>query len=52
MLLDTGLLALVMVAAWEWSLTAVAAFFLTFTFIVGAFFSSCLTKLPKGAWFS
>ncbi|KAI3432754.1 hypothetical protein D9Q98_004295 [Chlorella vulgaris] len=52
MLLDTSLLAAVMVLAWGWSLLSAAAFWLPFTVITGAFFSSTLEKVPKGAWFS
>ena len=52
MLLDTSLLALVMVTAWEWSPVAVFAFWLPYTVITGAFFSSNVQKVPKGAWFS
>jgi KUP system potassium uptake protein len=51
MLLDTSLLAAVMVLAWGWSLLSAAAFWLPFTVITGAFFSSTLEKVPKGAWF-
>ena len=39
------------VLAWEWSLLSAGAFWLFFTFVTGAFFSSTLEKVPKGAWF-
>ncbi|PRW58025.1 Potassium transporter family isoform C [Chlorella sorokiniana] len=52
MLLDTSLLALVMITAWQWHLGVVAAFWLVFTFETGAFFSSNVQKVPEGAWLS
>ncbi|KAI7844072.1 hypothetical protein COHA_002216 [Chlorella ohadii] len=52
MLLDTSLLALVMVTAWQWHLGVVSAFWLIFTFETGAFFSSNVEKVPQGAWLS
>jgi K+ transporter len=51
MLLDTTLFSLVTLIAWEWHLAFVAAFWLIFTFITGAFLSSTLEKVPKGTWF-
>lgn len=52
MLLDTCLLALVMLLAWEWPTLVVSAFWLFFTFISAAYFSSNLEKVPTGAWFA
>jgi hypothetical protein len=51
MTLDTSLLAILMTAGWEWHPAAVAAFWLLFTAITGAYLSSNLFKVPKGAWF-
>ena len=51
MTLDTSLLAIVMLTAWEWSAWGVGAFWLFFTFITSAYLSSNLEKVPKGAWF-
>ena len=51
MTLDTSLLAILMTAGWEWHPAAVSAFWLLFTAITGAYLSSNLLKVPKGAWF-
>ena len=51
MTLDTSLLAILMLAGWEWHPAAVAAFWLVFTTITGTYLSSNLLKVPKGAWF-
>lgn len=40
-----------MVLCWEWSLPAASAFWLFYTFVTAAFFSSTLEKVPTGAWF-
>ncbi|KAL4425076.1 hypothetical protein ABPG77_010390 [Micractinium sp. CCAP 211/92] len=52
MLLDTSLFVIVALTAWEWNTVAAGAFWLFFTFVTGAFLSSNLSKVPKGAWFS
>lgn len=51
MMLDTLLFALVALAVWEWPLWGVGSYSAFFLFITGAFFSSNLEKVPKGAWF-
>eukprot|EP00887_Chlorella_sp_A99_P003937 scaffold11.g3937.t1 len=51
MLMDTFLLALLELVGWGWHVLAVAAFWLFFTFITGAYFSSTMEKVPSGAWF-
>lgn len=51
MLLDTSLFVIVALTAWEWHALAAASFWLIFSFITGAFLSSNLSKIPKGAWF-
>lgn len=52
MCLDTALLALVMLLAWEWHWLVVLTFWLVYTFISGAYLSSNVKKVPHGAWFS
>ncbi|KAL4425077.1 hypothetical protein ABPG77_010391 [Micractinium sp. CCAP 211/92] len=52
MLLDTTLFVIVALTAWEWNVVAAGGFWVFFTFITGAFLSSNLSKVPKGAWFS
>jgi len=51
MLLDTSLFALVAITAWEWHVLAVGSFWAVFSFICGAYLSSNVSKVPKGAWF-
>lgn len=52
MIIDTLLLAMVMLMSWNWHPAIVGAFFLFYTFISGAYLSSNLEKIPHGAWFS
>lgn len=52
MLLDTSLFVLVALTAWEWNVLAAGAFWAFFSFVTGAYLSSNLSKVPKGAWFS
>lgn len=52
MLIDTTLLSLVMLLAWNWPAIVVLAFWLIFTFISAAYWSSNLIKIATGAWFS
>eukprot|EP00887_Chlorella_sp_A99_P002108 scaffold21.g2108.t1 len=51
MLMDTTLLAVLALVGWGWSALATTAFWLVFSFICGAYLSSNLEKVPKGAWF-
>lgn len=52
MVMDTFLLSLVMLVAWDWNALLVGFFWLFYTFISGAYLSSNLRKVPLGAWFS
>ncbi|GAB4815865.1 hypothetical protein N2152v2_002911 [Parachlorella kessleri] len=52
MLMTTSLISLVMIICWEVHLLLVATFWLVFTFIEAAFWSSNIVKVPEGAWFT
>lgn len=52
MLLTTFLVSLLMIVGWAWHPLAVGTFWLIWTFIEAAYFSSNLEKVPKGAWFT
>ena len=52
MVIDTFLLAMVMLVSWNWHPALVGAFTVIYSFISCAYLSSNLEKIPHGAWFS
>ena len=51
MLIDTCLLAVVLVSLWKWNRLLAAALIALFLLVDGVYFSANLTKVPDGGWF-
>src|SRR5205814_5685770 len=51
MLIDTVLIAVVLVTMWKWNRILAAALLVLFFTIDFGYFSSNLTKIPAGGWF-
>ena len=51
MLIDSILIAVVLITMWKWNRLAVAALLALFFFVDIAYFSANLLKVPQGGWF-
>lgn len=51
MLIDTGLMAVLLLAVWKWRWWAAAPVIVLFFVVNGAYFSANATKIPDGGWF-
>ena len=51
MLIDTALVAVVLVSLWKWNKLAAGAMLTVFAVVDLAYFSANLTKVPDGGWF-
>ncbi|KQM19483.1 potassium transporter Kup [Novosphingobium sp. Leaf2] len=51
MLIDTCLMAVLVIALWRWKLWMAAPFIALFFLVDGAYFAANATKVPDGGWF-
>lgn len=51
MLIDTCLMAVLMIALWKWKLWVAVPVLLVFFIVDGAYFLANATKIPSGGWF-
>ena len=51
MLIDTCLMAVLLIAMWKWKLWMAIPIIVTFVVVDGAYFLANATKIPDGGWF-